>query len=271
MLNPMPDKPTSESPLIVLVVADAEKSHDPALTQRKIDLYTAGINRHGGVPALVSVATGAIDRDRVFGLMDGLVLTGGPDLDPALYGEPAEGATDLDPDRDALEHIAWREAERRSVPIFGICRGLQAINVFSGGSLVQDVPSHAGTPYGQGPAKTHDLEIDPDSRLARAIAAASPEGLAATDEDDDSPELVVNTFHHQAVTQARLAKGLRAVGWASSEAGRLVEALESRDDRWIVGVQCHPERTDSTPDEFEGVWEAFVRAARERVAEGARG
>jgi gamma-glutamyl-gamma-aminobutyrate hydrolase PuuD len=63
-----------------------------------------------------------------------------------------------------------------------------------------------------------------------------------------------------------LAPGLRAVGWAASEAGRLVEALESQDDRWVVGIQCHPERTDSTPDEFEGVWEAFVRAAREDEA-----
>jgi gamma-glutamyl-gamma-aminobutyrate hydrolase PuuD len=107
------------------------------------------------------------------------------------------------------------------------------------------------------------MEIDPDSRLARALAEGAPEGLAATDEDDDTPELVVNTYHHQAIIHAGLAKGLKAVGWASSEAGRLVEAVESRDSRWVVAVQCHPERTESTPDEFEGVWEAFVRAARE--------
>jgi putative glutamine amidotransferase len=199
--------------------------------------------------------------------MAGLLLTGGPDLDPALYHETVAGAVDLDPARDALDQLAWTQAGRRSVPVFGICRGLQAINVFSGGSLLQDVPSHAGTPYGRGPAKTHDLEIDPNSRLARALAAGDSEGLAATDEDDDTPELVVNTYHHQAVTQARLGNGLEAVGWSSSEAGRLVEALESRDGHWVVAVQCHPERTESTPDEFEGVWAAFVRAARE-AAEG---
>jgi putative glutamine amidotransferase len=205
--------------------------------------------------------------------MAGLVLTGGPDLDPALYGEAVAGATDIDTERDALDNIAWKAAAERGVPVFGVCRGLHAINVFSGGTLLQDVPSHAGIPYGEGPAKTHDMEIDPNSRLARALAAGAPEGLAATDENDDTPELIVNTYHHQAVTHDRLAPGLRAVGWASSEAGRLVEALESRDDQWVVGVQCHPERTESTPDEFEGVWRAFVRAAREarEASETARG
>jgi CTP synthase (UTP-ammonia lyase) len=68
------------------------------------------------------------------------------------------------------------------------------------------------------------------------------------------------------VTQARLGQGLKAVGWSSSEAGRLVEALESRDGHWVVAVQCHPERTESTPDEFEGVWEAFIRVARQEAA-----
>jgi putative glutamine amidotransferase len=262
----MPATPAPATPLIVLIVADSTVSADPALTQRKIALYADAVRRHGGEPTLVTPATPAAERDGLLGRMDGLLLTGGADLDPALYHEVVAGAVDPDPARDTLDRLAWAEAERRSVPVFGICRGLQAINVFSGGSLIQDVPSHAGTPYGIGPAKTHDMEIDPDSRLARALAEGSPEGLATTDEDDDTPELIVNTYHHQAVDRARLAPSLRAVGWAASEAGRLVEALESRDGRWVVGVQCHPERTESTPDEFEGVWEAFVRAAREDEA-----
>ncbi|MGD0249209.1 MAG: gamma-glutamyl-gamma-aminobutyrate hydrolase family protein, partial [Candidatus Limnocylindrales bacterium] len=202
----------------------------------------------------------------LLGTMNGLVMTGGPDVDPALYHEPLAGASDLDPARDGLDRLAWREAERRNVPVFGICRGFQAVNVFSGGSLLQDVPGHAGTPYGDGPAGTHNLEIDPNSRLARALAEGSPEGLATTDEDDPTIELTVNTYHHQAVDHDRLAAGLRAVGWAASDEGRLVEAFEGRGDWWIVAVQCHPERTESTPIEFEGVWEAFVREAREASA-----
>ena len=256
-------------PLVVVAVADPARSKDPALTARKNELYADGIRRHGGKPVFVSPATPAAERSRLLSEMAGLMLTGGADLDPALYHEPVAGATELDPARDAAELACWREAEHRSLPVFGICRGLQAINVFSGGSLVQDVPSHAGTPYGLGPARVHNMEVDPDSRLARALAAGSPEGLAAADSDDDTIELVVNTYHHQAVDHDRLAPSLRAVGWAASEKGRLVEALESRDERWVVAVQCHPERTESTPDEFEGLWEAFIRAAREASAEPA--
>ncbi len=260
----MPDRPLPATrPIIAVAVADPARSTDPALTARKNELYADAIRRHGGTAVFLSAATPSAKRDRLIGEMAGLLLTGGPDIDPALYHEPVDGATDVDPARDGLEQLAWREAERRSVPVLGICRGLQAINVFSGGSLLQDVPSHAGLPYGQGPAHVHNVEIDPESRLARALAGGSPEGLATTDADDDTIELVVNTYHHQAVDHDRLAPGLRAVGWASSEAGRLVEALESCEDRWVVGVQCHPERTESTPDEFEGVWEAFVHAARD--------
>ena len=107
------------------------------------------------------------------------------------------------------------------------------------------------------------MEIDPDSRLGRALAEGSSEGLAAIDEDDATIELTVNTFHHQAVDHSRLAPGLRAVGWAHSEVGRLVEALESRDDRWVVAVQCHPERTDSTPERVRGAL-GRVRPRRSR-------
>ena len=266
---PAESRSNADAPLIVVTVADAAASSDPALTLLKSGLYAAGITRHGGRPVLVSASTPVAERDRLLGEMAGLLLTGGPDVDPALYHEAVSGATDLDPARDVLEQAAWAAAQQRAVPVLGICRGLQAINVFSGGSLVQDVPDHAGTPYGQGPAHTHDMEIDGDSRLGRALASGAPEGLATTDEDDTSIELTVNTYHHQAVDRARLAPGLKAVGWSASKSGRLIEGLESRDGRWLVAVQCHPERTESTPDEFEGLWEAFVHAARDASAEPA--
>jgi putative glutamine amidotransferase len=263
----MPAERTPNAPLIVVTVANAAGGHDPALTLRKRELYAAGLARHGGNAALVDTSTPTEERDRLFGEMAGLLLTGGPDIDPALYHEAPAGAANVDPARDELEQAAWQAAQRRAVPVLGICRGLQSINVFSGGSLLQNVPDHAGTPYGQGPAHTHDMEIDSDSRLGRAVAQGAPEGLATTDEGDSSIELTVNTYHHQAVDRARLAPGLRAVGWAASKSGRLVEGLESSDGRWLVAVQCHPERTESTPDEFEGLWEAFVHAARDASAE----
>jgi Predicted glutamine amidotransferases len=256
-------------PLIVITVADPARSDDPDLAARKNELYAAGIARHRGTPALLHSGTPPAERDRLLGAMDGLLLAGGADIDPAMYGETVNGTGEIDAVRDALELAAWREAKRRSLPVFGICRGFQAINVFSGGKLLQDVPDHAGTPYGQGPAHTHDLEIDPASRLGRAVAGASPDGLAAEDPDDAALQLQVNTFHHQAVMMAALAPGLRPSAWAYSEAGRLVEGLESRDGRWILGLQCHPERTESTPEELDGIWADFVIAAAAVSAAGA--
>jgi putative glutamine amidotransferase len=262
ILQSMPD---AAAPLIVVTATDPAASSDPALTTVKNDLYADSIARHGGRPAILTSGTPLPERERLLAAMAGLLLSGGADIDPSLYGEDATvlDATDgLDRARDDLELAAWRAAEARSVPVLGICRGLQAVNVFSGGKLLQDVPDHAGTPYGQGPAQMHPLEIDPASHLGRIIAAAAPDGVAAGDPWDESLELEVNSFHHQAVNEAVLAPGLEASAWASSESGRLVEGLERRDGRWIVAVQCHPERIDSTPDEFEGLFEAFVQAAR---------
>jgi gamma-glutamyl-gamma-aminobutyrate hydrolase PuuD len=261
MLSPMAAHSVAAAPLIVVTVADPAGSTDAALTLRKSQLYADAVRRHGGNPVLVSAAVPIAERDRLLAEMAGLLLTGGPDVDPALYGEEPAGAADLDPARDRLELAAWRAAQARSVPVLGICRGLQAINVFSGGKLLQDVPSHAGTPYGHGPAHIHYLEIEPRSKLGRAIASASPDGVAGGDPDDSMLELEVNTYHHQAVHHDALAAGLRAVAWSDSERGRLVEGLEGSDDRWLVAVQCHPERTESTPEEFAGLWADFVRAA----------
>lgn len=257
----MSDRVAAALPLIVITVVDPARSDDPALAARKNALYSAGIARHGGTPALLHSGIPPQERDRLLGAMDGLLLAGGADIDPALYGETVNGSGETDKARDELELAAWREAERRSLPVFGICRGFQAVNVFSGGKLLQDVPGHAGTPYGAGPAQLHPLEIDPASRLGRAVAGAAPDGVAGGDSWDQALELEVNTFHHQAVVEHGLAPGLRSSAWANSEAGRLVEGLESRDGRWIVAIQCHPERIESTPEELEGLWAGFVTAA----------
>ncbi len=265
----MPDRAAAAPPLIVITVADPSRSDDPDLAAHKNELYAAAIARHHGTPALLHTGTAPAERDRLLDAMDGLLLAGGADIDPAMYGETAGDARDVDRARDDLELAAWRAAERRSLPVFGICRGFQAINVFCGGKLVQDVPDHAGTPYGQGPAHTHDLEIEPGSRLGRAVAGASPDGLAAEDPEDAALQLQVNTFHHQAICLDELAPALRPSAWAYSEAGRLVEGLESRGGRWIAGLQCHPERTESTPGELDGIWGDFVAAALDTRTERA--
>jgi len=240
-------------PLIVLTVTDVRRWNDPDLARRRIARYAEAVERHGGRPLLLDGASTAEDRAAALAAMDGLLLTGGTDIDPARYGRPNTGSVDIEPDRDALEADAWSVAADRSTPVLGVCRGFQAINVFSGGTLLQDVAEHAGPSWGSGPARMHEIRLETDGIVPAALGGGA--GVAT-----------VNTYHHQAVTAAGLAAGLRATAWASSPAGDIVEALEGPPDRFVVGVQCHPERTEFSPPGVEALWRAFVDAARATVA-----
>jgi putative glutamine amidotransferase len=230
---------------------------DPDLATRKNRLYADAVERHGGMPIVIDASSDPAERAAAFESMEGLLLTGGADIDPARYGDSNRGSVDIEPERDELEAAAWAAAEARDLPVLGICRGFQAINVFAGGTLLQDVSGHAGPGWSNGPARIHSLRLDGDGRLAALVA---PDGAG---------EVPVNTYHHQAVRAADLAPGLVATGWAGSEAGDLVEAFERPGSRFVVGVQCHLERTESTPAGFEAVWQAFVEACR--PAPGERG
>lgn len=233
---------------IVVTVAVAAAQAQPDLALRRNDLYAAAIARQGSQTVVLDATATPEERAAAFAAMDGLLLSGGADLDPARYGQALEGSVDLEPDRDALEAEAWAVAVARSVPILGLCRGLQAINVLSGGTLLQHVDGHVGAAWGRGPATTHPLRVVAGTTLAR---------LVGTD------VLEVNSYHHQGIRPADLAPGLTASAWADSPAGPLVEGFEAADGRFVVGVQCHPERTDTTPDAFERLFEAFVVAARD--------
>lgn len=240
------------APRIVVSLAGITDHPEPERAARRARLYLDAVRRHGGDPVPVDARTPPEALAEVLGSMDGLLLTGGGDIDPARYGQPNEGSRDIDEPRDALEARAWEVAADRGVPVLGICRGLQAINVFAGGSLLQHVEGHEGPSWGTGEPATHPIEVVPGTQLARLLesgpAAAAP--------------LVVNAYHHQGVRPRDLAAGLVASAWADSSAGPLVEGLESPTPRFVVGVQCHPERTDSTPSVFENVFDAFVAAAR---------
>ena len=184
----------------------------------------------------------------------GLLLSGGADLNPSRYGQPNRGSREIEDERDELEANAWQTARTRGLPVLGICRGLQAINVFAGGSILQDVEGHAGAGWGMGLPATHPLRLVPGTRLAALLGDGDP-----------TATLDVNAYHHQGVRGSDLAPGLRAAAWADSSAGPLVEGLESETDEFIVGVQCHPERTDSTPASFERLFAAFVAEAATRA------
>jgi len=251
MLHPV-NRHSPIVPRIVVTVTDVSRQAVPELGRRRNELYTAAIARHGAEPIVLDAASTAGERADAWDAMDGLLLSGGTDIDPARYGRPDHGSTSIEPDRDELEAEAWAAAAERALPVLGVCRGLQAINVFSGGTLIQHVDGHAGPGLGTGPANTHPLRIEPGTRLARILFPTNIRGGVVE----------VNTYHHQAIGSDDLAPSLVPNARASSPAGELIEGFETRDGRFVIGVQCHPERTDSTPAAFERLFAVFVDAAR---------
>lgn len=241
-----------DPPRIVVTLADAGASSDPAVAELKNRRYVEALERAGAVPVPLDEHASTAGRATAFAAMDGLLLSGGADIDPARYGESPAGAREAEPGRDALEDEAFRAAMGSGVPILGVCRGLQAINVFAGGSLVQHLDGHESTAYPSPAVTRHRLDLADGSRLAAILG--------------DGGDMEVNSYHHQAITAERLAPGLRISALADhAGTGELVEGVESTDpDRWLIGVQCHPERTESSPPVFERLWASFVAACAER-------
>lgn len=174
--------------------------------------------------------------------VDGVCLTGGGDIAPERYGETdAENlCANVVPERDATELAITKWALDRDIPILGVCRGLQLINVALQGKLVIDVDGH--NPAHRDGIVQHPVTPASGSRLARAIG----EG-----------QLTVNSRHHQAVTGDLLAESLEATAFA----GPLVEAFESKTHRWVIGVQWHPERTVEVDERATRIFDAFVAEA----------
>ena len=245
--------PAERPPRIVVTLMVAAAQAEPDIAARKNALYVDAVLRHGGAAIPLDATASAANRGAALASMDGLLLTGGADLDPSRYGRPNEASRDLEPDRDELEAAAWVAAETRGLPVLGICRGLQALNAFAGGVLLQDVPDHQGPSWGHGPALRHPIRLTPGSRTARIL-----------DPGASGAPLVVNSHHHQGVRPADLAAAFTASAFADSPAGPLVEAFEANAGPWRMAVQCHPERTESTPRAFEALFGAFVEACRVR-------
>lgn len=240
-----------ERPRIVVTLAKPESAPDPAVATMKNGRYIEALERAGATAVPLDEDASPERRAAAWESMDGLLLSGGADIDPTRYGETAAGSHVPEPARDALEDEAYRAALVARVPVLGVCRGLQAINVFAGGSLVQHLDGHESAAYPSPAVTRHRLDLADGSRLAVILGETSG--------------LEVNSYHHQAITPDRLGPGLRISATAHHpEAGDLVEAVESTDpDRWLVGVQCHPERTESSPPVFERLWAAFVTASAE--------
>lgn len=211
--------------------------------------YVRAVVRSGGVPVILSPLAGTAHNAEILEVLDGLLLTGGEDVDPAHYGHdrhPRLG--NVDPLRDAFELALFRDATARGVPVLAICRGIQLVNVALGGTLWQDIPSERPGAMSHNVSsgrdqRTHDVEIVPGSRLARAIGAARCE---------------VNSFHHQSIRD--LGTGLVVTGLAPD--GEIEGVEGSEGDPWLLGVQWHPEEFHHHGDAPDhGLFHALVQAA----------
>ncbi len=221
-------------------------------------LYLKAVEAAGGLPVVLP-PLGPAAVNPLVERLDGLLLSGGPDLDPAAYeADPHAELGPTEPDLDRFELAAARQADAMGLPILAVCRGMQAINVMRGGTLHQHVPEHIGedvTHRQQEPSgdPVHTVKVAPGSRLAGLLG-------------EEVEEVDVNSFHHQAVD--RLGRGLRAVAWAPDG---LVEALEApRRSAPLLAVQWHAECLADHPHHaalFEDlVASASTRSVRMRAA-----
>ena len=225
----------SARPLIAVTTSELRRPEDviarpqgepPKLEVALATLYPEAIERAGGIPVIVPLlrpeAIAAL-LDRV----DGICLPGGPDLQPSAYGEephPQLGPTE--PRVDAVELALVRAADRRNLPILGICRGMQLLNVARGGTLHQHLPDVVGNQLQHrqaehGSVTTHHVETASHSRLRATLGG---------------PKLQVNSFHHQAVRT--LGDDLTTTAWAEDGT---IEAIEGPGERLVLGVQWHAE------------------------------
>lgn len=186
---------------------------------------------------------------------DGLMLTGGVDVDPARYGaDRHERVKETRPERDAMEIAALGAALARDLPVLAICRGHQLLNVAFGGTLLQHIESgeHRADYRAEGyPSRWHDVRLEAGSRLAEALGAET---------------FAINSRHHQAVRAEDLAPGLRAIAWADDHGQELIEGAVSEQHAWVTAVQWHPERPEEHRPDFaprmRGLFAVFIAAAR---------
>ena len=206
--------------------------------------YLRAIELAGGVPVVLPPLYDGLDT--LLSRLDGVCLSGGPDLDPAAYGARAhEQLGPTEPALDRFELALARAADVAGMPILGVCRGAQTLNVARGGTLHQHVEGHRQTELATRPV--HPVRIAPRSLAARLLGVRSAD---------------VNSFHHQAVDE--LGEGLVASAWAPDGT---IEAIEDRRHPFLLGVQWHAETLVDEPSQLS-LFRALVEAASARLAPG---
>ncbi len=243
----------SARPVIGIPCFAAERAETLRPIYGNNQAYVRAVERAGGVPLLLPPFEHPESLIIVRERLDGLLLTGGGDLDPALYGEqPVPECGAPEPERDIAEMDLTRWALDAGLPVLGVCRGLQLLNVACGGSLYQDLATQRPN------ARKHDMTAFPRSHLAHTIDIQPDSRLAAI---TGVTRHHVNSLHHQAISHVGL--GLEITAW--SEDG-IAEAVELRDHPFALAVQYHPEELEPTDEASQRLFAAFVQACRERVS-----
>jgi putative glutamine amidotransferase len=214
------------------------------------EAYTSALASAGLIPVVLppmdpSLAAAALND------VAGLVLTGGEDMDPRLFGEEPHPATgDAHPERDAYELALARTACALRIPTLAICRGVQIMNVALGGTLIQDIPSQRPSaidhdPAGKRAERVHRVDVDASSKLSQALGATL---------------IFTNSSHHQSVHD--VGADLRVVARSEDD---IIEGVESSDPAWwMLGVQWHPEELTATAEDWDRrLFGAFAEAVRE--------
>lgn len=242
----------SRSAPVVAVSATSDTQPGYSHRVRLNSAYITALENAGLVPVVVPPLTSASAARDILSRVDGLVITGGEDVDPSRYGQdrsPQCGVSNAA--RDETEIALIREASETRKPLLAICRGPQVVNVALGGTLIQDIPSEipAALPHNSNDARStrvHDVTIDEGSRIADAIGETA---------------ISVNSFHHQSVKD--VAPSLKVTARAPDG---IIEGLEPKaEDWWMMAVQWHPEEMNDSPEPWDrGLFRAFA----DRLTEG---
>ena len=231
-------------PVVGITLGDGD---EPGVHAMRED-YVRSVEQAGGIPVVLPPVRPE-DVPAILDRLDGVLLSGGVDVDPVLYGQaPHPKLGRVNRRRDDFELALTGEALRRDVPILAICRGQQVLNVAMGGTLVQDIASTiegAMRHEGKGPRSrhSHQVEVAAGSRLRGILGKGT---------------LPVNSLHHQAVE--RLGEGLVASACCPDDG--IVEGLEMPGRRFVVGVQWHPESFWNRPESFQSLFDAHAEACR---------
>jgi len=237
-------------PLIGISTSDVYAERGK-LYHRAYALNAHAIADAGGLPVYIPTGLETSLLRELYERLDAVLLPGGPDVDPVEYGQERHPKTKIiDVPRDALELTLARWAAEDDLPMFGICRGHQVMNVAFGGTLVQDIPSQVETTLthdlpDEYPRDTrlHEVQVDPGSRLASILGTT---------------QVTVNSLHHQSVQQP--GPGVAVTAYAPDG---VVEALELPDKRFVLSVQWHPEDLYENDDMMRRLFQEFVSAARD--------